>query len=544
MSTVIPEAEKFAPSTTLVRAAKLLEIRGELAGEGASKGARVDACVTADDGRHRRPIQLTEKFAEGGEASLFRTDVDGHVAKIYKRDKLTEDRLSKLKVMIGRSTEGAGICFPVAILYNAADEFVGFLMPEARGVELGRSVFVPQLLLNKFPGWTRKDTIRLCITILEKIRYLNDRRIILGDINPANILVVSPSEVYFVDCDSYQIEGYTCPVGTAHFTAPEVGGKDLKTLLRTQEMENFAVATLLFMIMLPGKAPYSAVGGESPARNISTGNFPYPHLGEDSDATPPGKWGFIWSHMSYNVRLAFFESFKQGQKHFAPKQRYSTTDWIELFEKYLHGSIGMLKNDPIAMDIFPTRVKMKKCKTDGCDNRFIPNEVRYIPYCDECQATRPEFEAQRKRLDSERLRQQRDSERLRQQVASTARTQDLNSIYKTVQCRNPKCSAAIQILKRDRDRREPEYCEACWKDARCTRCSYVAKKWMHDERNGLCRRCSETASRPNATPSGQRPVTQLTPNRQKPSTNAAVTWTIAVTLAVIVLIVLVSLGGQ
>ena len=37
--------------------------------------------------------------------------------------------------------------------------------------------------------------------------------------------------------------------------------------------ENFAVATLLFMIMLPGKPPYSQQGGEDPVSNIMKMNF-------------------------------------------------------------------------------------------------------------------------------------------------------------------------------------------------------------------------------------------------------------------------------
>ena len=42
--------------------------------------------------------------------------------------------------------------------------------------------------------------------------YLHERNIIMGDINALNILVVSPTEVYFVDTDSYQIEEFPCPV--------------------------------------------------------------------------------------------------------------------------------------------------------------------------------------------------------------------------------------------------------------------------------------------------------------------------------------------
>lgn len=82
----------------------------------------------------------------------------------------------------------------------------------------------------------------LCITILKKLKYLHDRNVILGDINPNNILVVSPTEVYFVDTDSYQIEGFPCPVGTINFTAPEIQRKDFSTFLRTIGNERFAVA--------------------------------------------------------------------------------------------------------------------------------------------------------------------------------------------------------------------------------------------------------------------------------------------------------------
>jgi uncharacterized repeat protein (TIGR02543 family) len=387
----IAESDKFAKTSSLKRAGKEIPIKGSIPGERANRGDVVNLDVTAQDAQHKKAIRLIKKLAEGGEGSVFTTSVKGYVAKIYRRDKITEDRYAKLRIMIGKPVDCPGVCFPVALIKNDADEFVGYLMPEAKGEELGKSIFMPQLLLQKFPGWTRRETIRLCITILEKIKYLNDRRVIMGDINPANILVVSPTEVYFVDCDSYQIEGYPCPVGTANYTPPEVQGKDYKQFLRTQEMENFATATLLFMIMLPGKPPYSAVGGESPAKNIMNGDFPYPCEGEYDDKAPAGKWGFIWSHMLYNVKLAFFDVFKKGRPHFLPEKRYYPDDWIKLFESYLQHADILLKNDPMAMAIFPTRVKMKKCKTEGCENRFVPDQDNYSPFCDECRVKQGGF---------------------------------------------------------------------------------------------------------------------------------------------------------
>jgi len=533
VSTTIPEAQRFAHVTRLAASGRLLTLAGELPGEGAAKGARVGTRVSADDGSNRVQVQLTVKLAEGGEGSVFQTDVAGYVAKIYKRDKLTSDRLEKLRAMIARPIRYKGVCFPEAILYNSANEFVGYLMPEAKGVELSRSVFVPQLLLTKFPRWTRKDTIQLCLTILDKTRYLNDRRVILGDINAANILVVSPSEVYFVDCDSYQIEGYPCPVGTAHFTPPEVSGKDFKTFLRTQEMENFAIATLLFMIMLPGKAPYSAVGGSTPVENIRAGAFAYE--GGD-DTLPPGRWGFIWNHTTFKVRRAFYETFTRGEPHFAPAKRYSAAEWHALFSAYLKSASNMLSNDPMAMDIFPTRRKMKKCKADGCGRRFIPTEENLYIFCD-MHLKRPSGTTAYRSYGH--------------QSSVPASRSIVSAAPQTLRCKNPSCRRTFTPSRG----RSSEYCDDCWRNVGCRKCGYVAAKWMHDERNGFCRRCYDEAKRlapkyPASSGGKVAASSKITARSAAPASpkstapwGAIAGWGVAITIAIIIISAIAS-GGR
>ena len=232
-----------------------LTLKGGLPGERTEKGNCANVKVIAKDARHEREITLKKMLARGGEGTVFETNLKGYVAKIYSREKLTKGRKDKIKYFIDHPLQCEGICFPEAFILNERNEFVGYLMREAQGYELSRSVFQPKLFRNRFPQWNKLDTILLCITILNKIKYLNEKGVILGDINPGNILVVSSKEVYFVDCDSYQVGNHPCPVGTANFTPPEIQKKDYKTFLRTQAMENFAIATLLFMIMLPGKPP-------------------------------------------------------------------------------------------------------------------------------------------------------------------------------------------------------------------------------------------------------------------------------------------------
>ena len=99
--------------------------------------------------------------------------------------------------------------------------------------------------------------------------------------------------------------------------------------------ENFAVATLLFMIMLPGKPPYSQQGGEDPINNIIRMDFSYP-LGDSSNKkTPDGPWRYIWSHLTYDLKNAFYNTFRQGGEYSTESKRLTVNDWLSLFLHYL-----------------------------------------------------------------------------------------------------------------------------------------------------------------------------------------------------------------
>ncbi len=321
------------------------------------------------------PVKLISEIASGGEGILYSTDTP-YVAKIYKRGNITRRRFEKIRLMLEKPIECEGICAPVAALYNADREFVGYLMPRAQGKELQKSIFIKPLFIKNFPGWKKRDTVQLCVTILEKIKYLHSRNIIIGDINPANILVVSPQEVYFVDTDSYQIEDFPCPVGTINYTAPEIQRKRFPEFLRTMGNENFAIATLLFMIMLPGKPPYSQQGGEDPIANIVNMDFSYP-FGESSNRkTPDGPWRYIWSHLTYDLKKAFYNTFRKDGENAAEDTRLSVDEWLPIFKYYLElldsGRYG--KQDKMSEELFPTRHK-KNPKTVFTSCKLCGNEV-------------------------------------------------------------------------------------------------------------------------------------------------------------------------
>ena len=309
--------------------------------------------------RSNGPIRLIEEVGNGGEAKVYSTNTL-YVAKIYKKDNITIRKYKKIELMLSKKIEYQGVCYPIEILYNSKNEFIGYLMPKAKGQELQKSVFGPKpLFKKKFPNWKKRDTVQLCVTILEKIKYLHDRNIIMGDINPANILVVSPIEVYFVDTDSYQVENFPCPVGTNNYTAPEIQRKHFADFLRTRGNEYFAVATLLFMIMLPGKPPYSQQGGEDPISNIIKMDFSYP-LGDNSNKkTPDGPWRYIWSHLPYDIKEAFYNTFRKGGEYSVEEKRLSVDEWLSKFEHYLEllDNGKYAQQDEMSVELFPTRYK-------------------------------------------------------------------------------------------------------------------------------------------------------------------------------------------
>ncbi len=349
-SSAVNTNEKFAIKNQITKVSGSINIT-----EQPSEGAE----LSAEGRKDIVKITLTKAGPSGGEGTIFFTNIPKIVAKIYKPGKLDQAKFEKLRLMMSKNLQYPGICLPKALLYNNNHEFVGYTMEQAEGKELQKCIFIPQLLAKNFPDWTKLETVTLCITILKKIKYLHDRNVILGDINPLNILVKSPTEVYFVDTDSYQIEGYPCPVGTVNFTAPEIQRKKYCEFLRTMGNERFAVATLLFMIMLPGKPPYSLQGGENQIDNIINADFAYPSGKRSNGKAPEGMWRFCWSHLPRFLKDDFYETFHKSGKYHDENARFSTDEWLAKFKRYLsqikNGSIT--NYDEMSLSLFPTRRK-------------------------------------------------------------------------------------------------------------------------------------------------------------------------------------------
>lgn len=347
--------------------------------------AEGNSLVAETPGGSRR-VTLGKRLGGGGEGDVYETDTP-LVAKIYKPECNTAHKRDKLQLLLAHGVACKGVCFPQALLYNNKHEFLGYLMPRAQGHEL-QSLFSKPLLQKYFPTWKKEDLVQLCLTILQKVEYLHRMNIILGDINANNILAVSPTEVYFVDTDSYQVENFPCPVGQELYTAPELQGKNYADFLRTPQQERFALAVLLFMVLMLGKHPYSRQGGGAPAENIRRGMFPYAAGELKSQNTPQGDWVYMWSHLSRAVKDAFHAMFHKDGARYAPDTRLTAAEWMKLLVGYQKGlQNGMLNADPMSNDLYPTRHKrsadtpMAPCR--HCGKSVLQTELKQ-GFCPEC----------------------------------------------------------------------------------------------------------------------------------------------------------------
>ena len=335
----------------------------------------------------QNPLRLGKVLGRGGEGTVFLTDND-LVCKAYGPKPPTRATREKLERMCAHPLQYPGLCWPLELVFNEWGEFAGYLMPQAGGHELQHSVMHPKLLEETFPEWNRLQLATLAITILEMIAHLHKNNVLLGDLNPSNILVEDETTVYFVDTDSFQIEGFPCPVGKVPFVHPDLMGRDFGSLLRTLDHEHFAVATLVFMLLMPGKPPYSHQGGESLNVNVLKGHFPYPFEEKRGTGVPQGPWRFIWSHLPKYVK-------QDLHGYFTGQAQKSTSDWLKLLRRYL-GDLEDGRLGEGGLELFPKGYKLlskeavlrkggtwQTCKSGGHEYGVLPNE-KDLGYCPTC----------------------------------------------------------------------------------------------------------------------------------------------------------------
>jgi hypothetical protein len=221
--------------------------------------------------------------------------------------------------------------------------------------------------------------------------YLQNRNVLFGLINPGAIFVKDENHVYFAEMDTYQIGGFPILSYERVMQAPELQDCDGGLRLYTKQQDNYEIALLVFMILMPGKFPYNKGKYKNISESIKKMSFAFKYgkQGEEHGAREYyGLWRFVWSHLGNELKQAFYNTFQHDQMYSTPEKRRDAQFWknkVSRLEAELNNPY-----DKESLKIFPRTFKrfsgMKtiKCKTCGIEHPIFYYRYPDRQICNSC----------------------------------------------------------------------------------------------------------------------------------------------------------------
>jgi DNA-binding helix-hairpin-helix protein with protein kinase domain len=245
-------------------------------------------------------VRLGRRIGTGAEGEVYeirgRSDL---VAKVYHEPPPPE-KIEKLIILsrLGNERLFNLSAWPVSTLRNAPDgDVAGFVMKKIREAEEVHTLHSPKSRLQKFPGASWAFLIYVAANIARAVATIHEHGLVIGDVNPKNILVTRKATVYLLDVDSFQVwvdgKTFRCEGGFPEYTPPELQGVAFRNIDRTQEHDGFGLAVAIFQLLFMGRHPFSGrylgAGEMALERAIRESRFAY---GDDAEARkmrqPPG----------------------------------------------------------------------------------------------------------------------------------------------------------------------------------------------------------------------------------------------------------------
>jgi DNA-binding helix-hairpin-helix protein with protein kinase domain len=291
----------------------------------------------------RARLTLGPEVARGGEGVVWRVrERPSQVAKLYQPAPPPR-AAEKLEAMLARRPADptaarlghTAIAWPIEPVFDARGGFLGFLMP---GIFDGRplvDVYNRKRRLQVLPGFDRRYLHRTAANFAAALGALHADGLVVGDLNESNVLVRPNALVTLIDTDSYQVPNlrgrqpliFPCPVGKTEFTPPELQGRPFAGAVRTPEHDRFALAVLIFQLLMEGSHPFRSrwLGdGEPPStdQKISLGYFPHSQPVPGPIAPPPGlpPLDVLHPEVAALLRRCFVEGHRRPAKRPLPSE--------------------------------------------------------------------------------------------------------------------------------------------------------------------------------------------------------------------------------
>jgi DNA-binding helix-hairpin-helix protein with protein kinase domain len=244
-------------------------------------------------------VLLEQMIGKGGEGSVFAVHGEPALAaKVYHQTPIPERDFRKLEAMIALRTPDLDkiAAWPQAILYNPhRKEPSGILLPKVVGAHHLHELYGTANRRRYFPEAKWHHLVLAARNVAAAFDSMHEQGIVIGDVNQGNLLVDSQMCVRFIDCDSFQLtcgdEQFLCPVGTPHFTPPEMQGKKLREVPRDANHDRFGLAVLMFHLLFVGRHPFAGrffgPGEMTIERAIAEGRFAFSRARSATLMEPP-----------------------------------------------------------------------------------------------------------------------------------------------------------------------------------------------------------------------------------------------------------------
>jgi DNA-binding helix-hairpin-helix protein with protein kinase domain len=285
--------------------------------------------------RDGRPVGIDRELGRGGEGTVFSLKGDATtVVKIYHDP--DAERSEKLTELITRVNSRliSVTAWPKEIVYESSSRsFAGFSMPRIEGMNPIQRLYNPRQRLQYFSRATWAFQIRTALNLTAAFDEVHKSGCLVGDVNERNIQVTSNALVRLVDCDSFQIRSgskwFLCEVGVPQYVPPELQGRSLRGLVRSENHDRFGLATLIFQLLFVGRHPYQGLyqGQDEPSFEQLIKDFRFAHGPAAANwlmAPPPHVPKF--SDIPESLGLLFRRAFERGSEKNA---RPTTGEWLK-----------------------------------------------------------------------------------------------------------------------------------------------------------------------------------------------------------------------
>ena len=285
---------------------------------------------------------LGPEIGKGGEGTVHALAGSPEtVVKIYNNG-MPSVAQSKLTAMLANppGKHASDVVWPSSLAKDQNGIAIGFFMSSLpKDSNKLHAILSP--VARQRSGLTYSIGARLHIagnlaTAVENVHSSPDRAI--GDINESNIYVTAQGLIRIIDTDSFQIQGFRCPVGKPEFTPPELQGISFSQVDRTADHDAFGLAVLIYMILSDGVHPY--VGGHPANASDTIGerihNHQYPTSVDPSSSpanlTITDRYRDLRSSLPTNIRQALAQAFNDRNE-----PRPTARTWKDLLEASKRG---------------------------------------------------------------------------------------------------------------------------------------------------------------------------------------------------------------